>query len=89
VEGKTEEMRQLCSHPQISDKNCRVLGGEAKSLTDIYAAVISHKRQQITETKVQLVRLPIEIKGLRERVAALAAKELLFPLPQHDQDRRR
>jgi len=79
----------LCSHPQISDQNCRVLGGQAKSLTDIYAAMISHKRKQITETKAQLDSLPREIKRLRDQVAALAARELLFPLPQPEQDRRR
>ncbi|ELR18889.1 uncharacterized protein ACA1_037430 [Acanthamoeba castellanii str. Neff] len=49
VEGRDKEMFQLCSHPQISNNQCRHM-----DLDDIFQQVLKHKLEQIKDAEKEL-----------------------------------
>lgn len=89
VEGKTEEMRQLCCHPQISNYHCRAVGTKQRTLNEISKDLIEFKRKQIAETEEAIANYKESIPNLQRQLAALYAKETATSLNKMEHEKKR
>lgn len=74
VEGRDKEMFQLCSHPQISNNQCRVLGSGQMDLDDIFQQVLTHKHEQITDAEKELEKTTTDLAKHQRRLKQIQAE---------------